>query len=179
MLTRLRSRLTFANVISVVALFVALGGGAYAAANIDSRDIEDDSVKSKDIKDEKLKNKDFKDETLKGEKVDESSLVGVKAGNVLSAVIANPTGASNATVERAAQEDTTVTEAPGNAVHVDFARDVTQCTYVATRGAPGTAIEDAGFAETGLGNTNNRVAVRTRDDAGTAEDGNFHLVVVC
>lgn len=179
MLTRLRSRLTFANVISVVALFVALGGGAYAAAKIDSRDIEDDSVKSKDIKDEKLKNKDFKEETLKGEKIDEASLVGVKAGNVLSAVIANPTGASNATVERAGQAGTTVTEAPGNAVLVDFGRDVTQCAYVATRGAPGTAIEDPGFAETGLGNTNNRVTVRTRDDAGVAEDGNFHLVVVC
>jgi hypothetical protein len=103
MLERLRGRMTFANVISVIALFVALGGGAYAAANVDSRDIEDDSIKSKDIKDEKLKNKDFKADTLKGEKVDESSLLGVKAGNVLSAVISNPGGASNATVERAGQ----------------------------------------------------------------------------
>jgi hypothetical protein len=179
MLTRLRSRLKFANVISVIALFVALGGGAYAAASVDSRDIEDDSIKSKDIKDEKLKNKDFKADTLKGEKVDESSLVGVKAGNVLSAVVSNPTGGSNATIERAGQAGTTVVEAAGNAVHVDFGRDVTQCAYVATRGAPGTTIEDPGFAETELGNTNNRVAVRTRDDAGVAEDGNFHLVVVC
>jgi hypothetical protein len=179
MLERLRGRMTFANVISVIALFVALGGGAYAAANVDSRDIEDDSIKSKDIKDEKLKNKDFKADTLKGEKVDESSLVGVKAGNVLSAVISNPGGASNATVERAGQAGTTVTESPGNAVQVDFGRDVTQCTYVATRGAPGTAIEDPGFAQTGLGNTNDRVAVRTRDDAGAAEDGNFHLMVGC
>lgn len=29
MLTRSRSRLTFANVVSLMALFVALGGGAY------------------------------------------------------------------------------------------------------------------------------------------------------
>jgi hypothetical protein len=94
-------------------------------------------------------------------------------------VVSNPAGASNASVARAGQEGTTVVEGPGNAVQVDFGRDVTQCTWVATREAPGTAVEDPGFAETGLGNTNNRVEVRTRDDAGAPQDGNFHLVVVC
>jgi hypothetical protein len=179
MLTRLRGRLSFANVISVTALFVALGGGAYAASKVDSGDIAKDAVKNRHVMEGKLKNKALQDDTLEGGKIDESTLVGVKAGNVLSAVVRNPGGASNASVERAGQALTTAVESPGNAVQVDFGRDVTQCTYVATRGTPGTAVEDPGFAQTGLGNTNNRVEVRTRDDAGAAEDGNFHLVVVC
>ncbi|MGH2990930.1 MAG: hypothetical protein ACRDY6_22780 [Acidimicrobiia bacterium] len=179
MISNLRRRLSFANVMSAVALFVALGGGAYAASKVESRDIAKDAIKNRHIMEGKLKNKSLQEDTLEGGKINESTLVGVEAGNVLSAVISNPGGLSNATVVRAGQQGTTVIEGAGNAVHVDFARDVTQCTWVATRGAPGTATEDPGFAQTALGNTNNRVEVRTRDDAGAAEDGNFHLLAVC
>jgi hypothetical protein len=38
------------NVIGYLALFVALGGGAYAAAKIDAGDIERNAVRSKHIK---------------------------------------------------------------------------------------------------------------------------------
>ena len=48
---KLRSRLTFANVVSMLALFVALAtGGAYAANTIGSSDVIDDSLLSQDIK---------------------------------------------------------------------------------------------------------------------------------
>jgi hypothetical protein len=51
MCQKLRSRLTFANVVSVIALFVSLGGvGAYAANTIGSSDVIDDSLLSQDIK---------------------------------------------------------------------------------------------------------------------------------
>jgi hypothetical protein len=47
----LRDRLTFSNVISMVALFVALGGvGAYAADKLGSKDIAKNAIKSKHIK---------------------------------------------------------------------------------------------------------------------------------
>ena len=179
MLANLRRRLTFANVMSAVAVFVALGGSAYAATKIGPRDIAREAIGSRHIMVGKLKNKVVKDDTLTGAKINESTLVGVKAGNVLSAVVSNPPGASNATLDRAGQEGTTVTEEPRNAVFVDFGLDVTQCAFVATRGTPGTGVEDPGFAQTGLGDTNNRVAVRTSNDAGAPQDGNFHLVVVC
>jgi hypothetical protein len=51
MARRLRRRLTFANVCSSIALFVALGtGGAYAANTIGSADIIDESIQSVDLK---------------------------------------------------------------------------------------------------------------------------------
>jgi uncharacterized protein DUF5907 len=50
MLAKLRPRLTYANVISTIALFVALGGtSAYAANTIFSSDIVDGEVKTPDV----------------------------------------------------------------------------------------------------------------------------------
>ncbi len=64
MLASLRAKLSFANVVSVLALFVALGGGAYAAGLINSADIQNNSVKSKDVKNNNLKGVDVKEATL-------------------------------------------------------------------------------------------------------------------
>jgi hypothetical protein len=58
--SKLRSRLTFANVVSMVALFVALGGSSYAAVTITGKQIKDSSITTKDIKDGSLLNRDFK-----------------------------------------------------------------------------------------------------------------------
>ena len=52
MLRNLRSRLTYANVMSTIAVFVAVGtGGAYAANTIFSTDIVDGEVKTADLAD--------------------------------------------------------------------------------------------------------------------------------
>ncbi len=49
---RARQRLTYANVMSTLAVFVALGtGGAYAANTVGSPDIIDESILSVDVKD--------------------------------------------------------------------------------------------------------------------------------
>ena len=64
MLKELVGRLTYANVIATVALFVALGGGAYAVKSakknsVTSKSIKDNAVKSADVKDGGLMAKDF------------------------------------------------------------------------------------------------------------------------
>jgi hypothetical protein len=69
MLARLRPRLTFANVVSVLALFVALGGGAYAAATIDGSTIKKNSIPGNRLQ----------ADTVTGGKVKESSLARVPA----------------------------------------------------------------------------------------------------
>lgn len=57
MIRRIRSRITSAHVLAAAALFVALGGSAYAATfgnnSVKSRHIVDNKVKSKDLKDDK------------------------------------------------------------------------------------------------------------------------------
>lgn len=55
MFGRVRSRLTYANVMSTLAVFIAIGGGAYAAGlarnSVKSKQIKDNAVKSIDIGD--------------------------------------------------------------------------------------------------------------------------------
>ena len=47
MFSKLRSRLTYANVVATLALFFALGGGAYAAATIGSAQVIDNSLRAR------------------------------------------------------------------------------------------------------------------------------------
>ncbi len=76
MLTRLTSRLSYANVVATLALFLALGGTSYAALTITGKnvkngslsggDIKDGSITAKDIKNGSLLEKDFKSGQLPG-----------------------------------------------------------------------------------------------------------------
>jgi hypothetical protein len=63
-LANLRSRLTYANVVATLALFVALGGGSYAAVSlkrnqVKSRHIAKNAVTAPKVKDESLLAQDF------------------------------------------------------------------------------------------------------------------------
>jgi hypothetical protein len=49
-LKRLQDKLTYANVVATLALFVALGGSSYAALTITGRDVKDGSLTARDIK---------------------------------------------------------------------------------------------------------------------------------
>jgi hypothetical protein len=79
MLARLRSRLTYANVVATLALFAALGGSAYAVSKIGSNQVRNRSLKGVDLR----KN------TLTGKEVKESKLGRVRnASNALAALTA-------------------------------------------------------------------------------------------
>ena len=74
MIRNLRRGLTLAHVMAALALFVALGGSAYSAAEIGSREIAKHAIGSRHIMEGKLKNKVVEDDTLTGAKIDESTL---------------------------------------------------------------------------------------------------------
>ena len=64
MLTAVAERLSYANVVATLALFVALGGSSYAAL----------SITSKDVKNRSLKGGDLRKNTVTGTEVNESKL---------------------------------------------------------------------------------------------------------
>ena len=72
--SRLRSHITYANVVASLALFLALGGVGYAAATIGSGQIKNNSVRSKDIRNKTVVGKDVKDNALGSAQVKESAL---------------------------------------------------------------------------------------------------------
>jgi hypothetical protein len=73
----IRSHLTFANCVSLVALFVALGGTSYAVAtgSIDSREIKNNTVRSKDLRNNNVRGKDIRNGTVRSRDVGNSSLL--------------------------------------------------------------------------------------------------------
>jgi hypothetical protein len=63
-----------ALVIAVIALFVALGGGAYAALRLGSKQIVNNSVRSKDVRNRTLTGRDHAFDSLGGRHIDEPKL---------------------------------------------------------------------------------------------------------
>ena len=61
----LSRRLSYANLIATLALFVALGGSSYAAISIGSKQIADNSVRSKDVRNNSIRGKDIRNGSLK------------------------------------------------------------------------------------------------------------------
>ena len=109
MLQRLRPRLTFANVTSCVALFVALGGGAYAATQLPKN-----SVGPKQIRKNAVNASKVRKNAINGSKVRSNSLTGAdiklsKLGTVPSARSAATAGTAN--VANVANVATTATNA--------------------------------------------------------------------
>jgi hypothetical protein len=62
--SKLRTRLSFANVVSVIALFVALGGSSYAAIKVTGKNVQDSSLTGRDVKNSSLTTSDVKNKSL-------------------------------------------------------------------------------------------------------------------
>ena len=64
MFTRLRDRLTYANVVATLALFIALGGSSYAVSQISGSQIRNASIAGKKLKRNTLGGKRIKESRL-------------------------------------------------------------------------------------------------------------------
>jgi hypothetical protein len=69
----IRRHLSYANVVSTIALFLVLGGGAFALSknSVGSRHIKNDSIRSKDVKDRQLQGRDLRDDTITSRQIEE------------------------------------------------------------------------------------------------------------
>ena len=90
MLEGIRSRLTYANVVSTLCLFILLGAGAYAAG------LAPNSVKSKHIKDAQVKTEDLAPNSIQSELVPDNELVGEDIDEATLGTVPNATNAANA-----------------------------------------------------------------------------------
>ena len=64
MMRRIRTRITYANVVATLALFVALGGTSYAVKQLGSGVIRDNSIRSRDVRDNSLGSGDIHNRSL-------------------------------------------------------------------------------------------------------------------
>ena len=201
---RLASRVTYANVVSTLALFLALGGTAGAAAVITSRDVRDGSLTSRDVKDHSLRAAD-----LRARPTSPPGRAGPRATTARTARTARTgwtawtawTGPTARTGRAAPPARTrcgvwavvgggvlvrgkgVVSVTPGGTgMHtIRFDRDVSACAYGAfvlgTNGTYTTGVTASVTTGLTLGG-NDRVAVRT-ESAGTAVDARVSVTVAC
>lgn len=111
--------MSYANVMSTIAVVLALGGGAYAASKTTSKQIKNNTIRSVDQKDRKaVQGVDVVPDSLTGAEILESSLAQVaSAGSASHAATAdNATNATNATnAEDADSADQAITAFNGAA----------------------------------------------------------------
>ena len=62
--TTFRTRLTYANVVATLALFVALGGTSYAALKITGKNVQDGTIRTADLRNNDVRSKDVKNGSL-------------------------------------------------------------------------------------------------------------------
>lgn len=77
---QIATRLTFANVVAMTALFVALGGSSYAAVTITGKNIKNNSVTTQDIKNNSVTGRDVRNRSLLAEDFKPGQLPGGPAG---------------------------------------------------------------------------------------------------
>lgn len=84
MFRKLRFRITYANVMATVAVFVALGGSSYAALQVGSAQIVNNSIRSKDIRNGQVTSRDLKNNDVRSGDVRNGSLLSrdFKAGEL-------------------------------------------------------------------------------------------------
>jgi hypothetical protein len=204
MISKLRGRIGSAHVIALAALFVALGGSAFAAATIGTSDIKDGAVTKHKLHDNAVNSGKVVKNSLAGRDIDEKTLGQVPtaghaltadratiadsaatANNVMSAVVGK--AAQGCTLLRATQSGTGANIATGHpgaprasGCSVKFPKVVTDCTYVAGIGDPATGETRPGFVSTATAVGNSKaVFVRTMNKDGDFAIRPFHLQVVC
>ena len=65
MIEAIKQRLTYANVMATIAVFIALGGSSYAALSITGRDVQNSSLTYRDLKRNTLGGSRIKESTAR------------------------------------------------------------------------------------------------------------------
>src|SRR5918999_4003267 len=71
-------KLTYANVTSTLALFLALGGVSYAAISVGSGEIRNNSIRTQDLRNNQIRSKDIRNRTIVNRDVLTNTLGGLQ-----------------------------------------------------------------------------------------------------
>ena len=204
----LRARLSYANVVATLALFVALGGSSYAAITITTRNVPRNALTGADIRN--LTGRDVRNNTLTGADVKRLTTRDVANGRLLAEdfapgqLPAGPKGDTGSPGEPATrlfarvagkgQQDTVLGPSRGVAgvtwnsqgeYTVAFDRDVSTCAAIASVGYANSGVSEfidrSATATIGVPIKNNEVKVVLYGTEGSAgpRENSFNLAVFC
>ena len=180
-MSRLHEHISYANVMATLAVFIALGGSAYAVSqlprnSVGAAQIKRNAVGTSEIRDRSVKLGDLAVRTrasLRGAKGDTGAAgppgvtyhAAVNSGG--AAVRGNATGFTH--------------QGGSGRYTLAFARDVSTCEATAALAAVqnGPALEQPTPGRITVGAEGANVAVRTFDVDGSVKDQPFNVIVVC
>jgi hypothetical protein len=165
--------------VALVALFMAMGGSAYALV-VTSGNIKNNTIRSVDVRNGGLLGKDFRKDGVGGGAIKESSL-----GFVPGAFVTN--GSTHFSVVNAGGQQvrgrgtTSAARTAEGRYQVIFDADVRGCGYYATIGGPTAAAppDNGQITVSALGSNVNGVDIRTTGAGGNDANKPFHLIVLC
>jgi hypothetical protein len=189
MIDRIRARLSYANVMATVAVFIALGGSSYAAITLPRNSVGSKQLRAGAVASSEIKNRSIR-----------TTDVAPSARNALRGQVGpqGPAGAQGATGPRGpagptywAAVDSGGGRARGNAVssnhdadsgvyRLRFARDVSSCGAAASLATvPGGAVTDPPAGRATVSPEPGGIIVRTYDTDGSVRDLPFNVVIAC
>lgn len=191
MRTWIRSRISYANCISSVALFVALGGTSYALTlprnSVGTAQIRAGAVGASELRTGAVQTKDVRDRSLGVRDLSLSARASLRGAKGPVGPV-GPAGPPSATYRSAV--DASGDQNRGNAIAIDrrglnqylvgFDRNINDCVTTATLAAvPGATPTTPPAGRITVGRESGRALVKTYDAAGNVASLPFHLIVAC
>jgi len=168
-----------AMAVALLALFMAMGGSAYALV-VTSGTIKNNTIRSADVRNGALLGKDMRKDGVGGGAIKESTLA-----TVPGALVAH--GSARFSVVNAGGQQvrgrgtTSVARTAEGRYQAIFDADVRGCGYYATVGGPTAAAppDNGQITVSSLASNVNGVDIRTTGAGGNDANKPFHLVVLC
>jgi hypothetical protein len=191
---RVRTHLSYANVMATVAVFIALGGTSYAVTqlprnSVGSQQIRTGSVGASELRTGAVRSRDIRDRSVALRDISTGARRSLR-GKTGATGQPGPPGPSVATLSAAVTADGRFARSRGTAgdltshsiasgvYKIDFNRDISTCYVVATI-ATTRGNATGGEITSEIGADARSVTVRTGNSDGTAADLPFHVIVTC
>jgi hypothetical protein len=131
----IRRHLTYANAMASIAVFIALGGGAYAAVHVNGKNIKAHSIAGKKLKNNTIAGKKLKNNTIAGKKLKSNTLGGKQINESKLGTVPQAQSATQAGSATRADTATTAT----SATRADTATTASTATRATTANTANTA----------------------------------------
>lgn len=181
MLQNLRNRLSYANVIATIALFVALGGSSYAAVTLSRNSVGSAQIRTGGVGSSEVRNRSLKtaDLSLTARRALRGAAGQAGPAGAAGAPAIRYFSAISAAGERVRGNATTAshTSVGSGSYTVGFGSSVSACVYSATVGTTDGTTAAAGRAT--VRDDGGSVGIQVVDPSGTPADLPFHLIVAC
>jgi hypothetical protein len=188
---RLASRLTYANVMATLAVFIALGGSSYALIelprnSVGSTQIKRGAVGPSEIRTNAVRSRDVKRRSLRLSDLSKRARGALRGRTGAPGPPGSPGtlaakffAAVAASGEPARGNVTSFEHTVGGSgsYTLGFAQNVSACAYAATLGTTNATNPPAG--RIAVRDDGGRVGVQTYDAGGSPADLPFHLIVAC